>query len=321
MSTSFVIRSLSAAFLIIAPLCQAQQDSDTLLRVTSRLVQVSVVAQDKNGNPIRDLTRDDFTITDNNHPQKIAVFSLDVAGPSAVAAQSLAASAPSVASPLVIANRQPLPEEKRMGVTVIVLDALNLGNTDNFVYARKQLLEFLKTLQVGDPVALYSINGPQVVLIHDFTDDATSLIEAARTLSSGKIQQDPGNSPLTFDGDSGASALGSDPHFAAIAGKLAAASQADNAARLRMTTEWTLTALEAIALHLRGIPGRKNLIWLSSGYPMNIGLSPEAFIAASQAGVNQELFDYSDRTNRIARLWDRPPGLSKTGSSLSHLAV
>jgi CHAD domain-containing protein len=26
-------------------------------------------------------------------------------------------------------------------------------------------------------------------------------------------------------------------------------------------------------------------------------------------------------TNRIARLWDRPPGLSKTGSSLSHLAV
>jgi len=46
-------------------------------------VQVSVVAQDKNGNPIRDVTRDDFTITGNNHPQKIAVFSLDVAGTSA----------------------------------------------------------------------------------------------------------------------------------------------------------------------------------------------------------------------------------------------
>jgi hypothetical protein len=41
-----------------------------------------------------------------------------------------------VAVPLVIANRQPVPEEKRMGVTVIVLDAWNLGNTDNFVYAR-----------------------------------------------------------------------------------------------------------------------------------------------------------------------------------------
>jgi VWFA-related protein len=286
--------------LLVLPACVAQEGSGPLLSVTSRLVQVSVVARDKSGQPVRDLTRDDFTIFDNGHPQKVAVFSLDVADPAAVA-KSLAA-ASSKSAPLVVENRVAVPEEERMGITVIVLDALNLGSTDNFVYARRQLLEFLKTLQVGDPVAIYSINGPQVLLIHDFTDDAESLIETAKTLSSPKTQGEAGSSPLSFSGDPSADGIGGDPHFAQVAAMLTRASQADAAAHLHLTTEWTLSALEAIARHLTGIPGRKNMIWISSGYPMNIGLNPESFAAASQPGVNQELFDYSDRTNRIARL-------------------
>jgi hypothetical protein len=104
-------------------------------------------------------------------------------------------------------------------------------------------------------------------------------------------------------GDPSTAGLGSDPHFAAIASKLMQASQADAATQARIKTEWTFTALEAIARHLTGIPGRKNMIWISSGYPMNIGLNPEAFAAAAGAGVNQELFSYSDRTDRIARLF------------------
>jgi VWFA-related protein len=304
MSSSIFRRLCFAAALIglSALVITAQQDAGPVLRVTSRLVQISVVAQDKHGNPVRDLTRDDFTITDNNHPQKISVFSLDVAEPSALPTQSTTASAPADA-PLVVSNRTLLPEQKRMGVTVIVLDALNLGSTDDFVYGRKQLLEFLKTLQVGDPVALYSINGPQVLLIHDFTDDTASLIEVARTLSSPKTEGEAGASPTAFAGDPSSAGIGSDPHFAQVAGMLMRASQADAASQARVKTEWTLTALEAIARHLTGIPGRKNMIWISSGYPMNIGLSPEAFAAASQAGVNQELFSYSDRTDRIARLF------------------
>jgi hypothetical protein len=44
------------------------------------------------------------------------------------------------------------------------------------------------------------------------------------------------------------------------------------------------------------------MIWVSNGYPMNIGLSPEAFKAAETKGVNQEIYDYSEQTTRIARL-------------------
>jgi VWFA-related protein len=271
------------------------QETEPVLRVTTRLVQVSVVVEDKKGEPIRDLTRDDFTVIDNNQPRKIAVFSLDVAQGNA------APPAPTAApTPLLVANRVARPEEKRIGVTVVVFDALNIRGLDQFTYGKKQLVEFLRTLQAGDPVALYFINGPVVRVAHDFTDDASALIDAAKRLTDSEILSDAGAAPSLGEASSVGDVGGG--YFATIAGFLQQASQADEAARLRMTTEWTLTALEAIARHLTGIPGRKNLIWVSNGYPMNIGLSPEAFKAAAQVGVNQELFDYSDRTNRIARI-------------------
>lgn len=36
--------------------------------------------------------------------------------------------------------------------------------------------------------------------------------------------------------------------------------------------EETLAAIEAIARHLAGLPGRKNLIWVSGGFPFHIGM-------------------------------------------------
>ena len=44
------------------------------LRVTSRLVQVSVIVRHK-GAPVTGLTKDDFTVLDQNRPQQIADFS------------------------------------------------------------------------------------------------------------------------------------------------------------------------------------------------------------------------------------------------------
>jgi VWFA-related protein len=36
----------------------------------------------------------------------------------------------------------------------------------------------------------------------------------------------------------------------------------------------TLAALEAIANHVAGLPGRKNLLWLSGGFPFTLGVDP-----------------------------------------------
>jgi hypothetical protein len=44
----------------------------------------------------------------------------------------------------------------------------------------------------------------------------------------------------------------------------------------------TLSTLEAIAQHLSGVPGRKNLIWLSGGFPLTIGFDEVPAIGSTR---------------------------------------
>src|SRR5438046_8725291 len=61
---------------LIGPSSRSQsQNAETTLRVTTRLVNVNVVVTDALGNPVKDLTQDDFTLLDDGQPQKIAFFS------------------------------------------------------------------------------------------------------------------------------------------------------------------------------------------------------------------------------------------------------
>ena len=49
--------------------------SQTVLRSTTRLVVVDVVAIDDKGQPVTDLKQDDFTVMEDGKPQKISDFS------------------------------------------------------------------------------------------------------------------------------------------------------------------------------------------------------------------------------------------------------
>ena len=49
------------------------------LRVTTRLVEVNVIVQDRAGQPVSDLTRDDFVVLDKGREQPIAFFSKESA--------------------------------------------------------------------------------------------------------------------------------------------------------------------------------------------------------------------------------------------------
>src|SRR4029077_8860364 len=59
------------------------QQSETI-RVNVRLVEVSVVARNSAGEPLTDLTRDDFQILDNGKPQGIRFFALETRSAPAV---------------------------------------------------------------------------------------------------------------------------------------------------------------------------------------------------------------------------------------------
>ena len=86
----FVDRS-AALFLVIVLLCAAstsQQQSDYVFRTGSELVLVNVTVRDKNGNFVQGLKPDDFTILEDNKPQKVVSF--DVENVDAVPASDVA---------------------------------------------------------------------------------------------------------------------------------------------------------------------------------------------------------------------------------------
>jgi VWFA-related protein len=274
----------------------AQEPDVTVFRATSRLVQVNVIVNDKNGSPVHELTRGDFILTDNGRPQDISVFTAEAAEP------GKSKISPSTgADPLTVNNRTVPVAGKSMPVTVILFDALNILTLDDLLYGKREAVKFLRTLQPGDPVALYSLNGPTVRVIHDFTDDANSLIQVAQRLSGVRLLKDVGVGPAVGPASNPGSR--DSGRFQQLGEWFQEASRADEAARLRTRTEWTLTALEDIAHHLTGFPGRKNLIWISGAFPITIGLGIGSFQADRKAGVNQELYTFSDREKRIGRLF------------------
>src|SRR5204862_330420 len=52
-------------------------EDQPVLRVSTRLVEVSVVVENRKGEPVRDLGRDDFTVLDDGREQQISVFSVE----------------------------------------------------------------------------------------------------------------------------------------------------------------------------------------------------------------------------------------------------
>src|ERR1039457_449201 len=63
---------------------QAKPDP-VVIQGGTRVVLVNVVAKDKHGKPVADLTRDDFVLRDNGQEEKIALFALEEASQTATA--------------------------------------------------------------------------------------------------------------------------------------------------------------------------------------------------------------------------------------------
>ena len=109
-------------------LAQAQAPNpqrETVIRSTVRLVQVSVVVEDKKGNPVTNLKPEDFTLLDDGNPQKIAFFT--PATPPPAEPQSQAAPRASLLPPNAFTNRYDLTYRK---IKISFLKSLSTGSED-----------------------------------------------------------------------------------------------------------------------------------------------------------------------------------------------
>ena len=230
-----------------APAPPAAQQSGvptTTIKVSTRLVTIDVIVQDKKNQPVPGLTKDDFDLFEDGQPQSISVFSIEgQAAPGATPPKPL--------PPGIFSNHSSLLSNAPASRTVILLDGLNTSVQD-MAMARAAVRDFLRHLQSQDQVAVYSM-GRMLRVNQDFTNDSTLLLNALKAATA----EPPGGSgpnlnPLTPDGVT-------DPTGASA--KLAGLWAVPN-------VDLTLATFEIICKHLAGFPGRKTLIWISSGFPL-----------------------------------------------------
>jgi VWFA-related protein len=235
------------------------------IRVTTRMVSVSVVVH-RGGGSATGLTKDDFQVFDNGKEQRIAAFSGGTpslgttgVGTTGVGSGSIPAPGAAKPSPAVFSNRT---DKGPPGITIILLDALNTPPNE-LSSAKDQVIRCLNQLEGNNAIALYALGG-RLLVLHDFTQNTAHLRQAVEDYQAGKL-------PF-FDLNPASSGLGQNGGMGGMPfGQMAANADTElSAAYLKMLLQLTMGALEAIARHVQPIPGRKNLVWISAGFSINI---------------------------------------------------
>ena len=252
---------------------QTTHPQTSTLQVSVRRVVVDVVVTDQKGRPVKGLTKGDFQVLEDGMPQQIRSFDEHI-----MEAQP---PLPKVElPPNTYSNLSTAPQSGP--VTVILYDLLNTP-LDAQPYARAQLLQFLKKRSASSQVAIFVLSD-KLHMLQGFTDDDNQLIAAlnqqnAKLYKSSNLQT-PGEATQQSDslarteGNQSASNASQDVSFQAVSQMLTHMETIESSAMMDQRVLITADALEEIARFLVGLPGRKNLLWLSGSFPE--GILPDA---------------------------------------------
>ncbi|MFY9559689.1 MAG: VWA domain-containing protein [Terriglobales bacterium] len=244
---------------------EAPADVPTLtIRANTRLVVVDVVVTDKKGQPITGLKAEDFTVEENGKKQKVSVFV-----PPGITNRTAAAPPP----PGILSN---LPENlSPAGIpTVLLLDAANSAFKDQ-AYARSQMLKYvLEQGQSGRSMAVLTLTD-QVRVLQQFTSDPQVLVTAIKNLKPQEQILQPGAPVPESHGiaDGLGRAGGGGAVNASVVSAMAAAQAFTDIQvgyNLERRTMITIEAMKALSRMLGGLPGRKNVVWLTANLPFDL---------------------------------------------------
>jgi VWFA-related protein len=205
-----------------------------VFRSDIRVVEVAVIAT-ANDSPVADLRAGDVRVFDNGAQQTILSFEK-------IGAASQTAGGTAV--------NDKAPGRRMPRLSIILLDGLNTSRPDQF-HGRKAISEMLRNLPQGeDGIAIFTL-GDNLRLLHDFSMNTTSL----RTAVDG------------YGGELSAMGVAERKPFSggfSLKAQASSGSGADLHTELRLAH--TLAAFTEIARKMKGIPGEKNLLWVTGGF-------------------------------------------------------
>ena len=236
----------------------------TVVRTSSRLVLIDAVVTDHSGNPVTDLKASDFELLDNGKAQQIRVFSYHHADnekprSANVEVEQSDSLATATAGSDVYSNVHATASTSEVP-TIIVLDGLNTGFPE-WTRASEDTVRYLKSVTHG-LVAVFVLRR-YLRVVQDFTDPSQAALALDRynkDLAHPLSHQDDVKL-VNGSADVSEESISSQKEITETEDKIDR-SIGDSAVRI------TLEALEDAARAASGFRGRKNLIWISSGFPL-----------------------------------------------------
>jgi VWFA-related protein len=243
---------------------QQQATNTPVFRTEARDVIVDLVVTDDKGANLTGLKSSDFQVFENGKPQKVDFF--EEHSPKTLPPGAHATVPPM--PPNVYTNVPPAPPSD--AVNILLFDTLNTPQQE-FAYSRQQVLQYLHNVKPGTRTAILTL-GNRLNFVQGFTDDPAKLLAAVEEKKSGaQPQENPVlvsrsevaelNATIAFR----QSSLGGGSYGAETLQRVFDRFQDFSQLNRSMMT---LEALQDISRYLANLPGRKNLLWFSTEFPV-----------------------------------------------------
>ncbi len=234
-----MVRGAIVVLFLLSAAASALQDTTPVFRAGTKLVEVDVVARSK-GAPTTGLAKENFTLFDNGKQQNIAFFSIR----STRNARSAATALPPLPAGAV-SNRLERDGPLLSRATILLVDQKNTSQ-DTQGFAIQRIKAFVRTSRKADRIGIYSFaKDGELHAVQELTDDSQLLIKAANTLKA--LDPNYRTQDTTGMSEHAASAFSTETVIEQVA--------------------VTKRVLATIARHLAKVPGRKNLIWITTAFP------------------------------------------------------
>jgi len=264
--------------LVCVPLISQQEDYK--FRVQSDLVLVNITVRDKSGNIVTNLKPEDFSILEDNKPQKVVSFDIEnidaVANQQVAQVQPLAGSPPPGPSGATAASSNIADQFKDRRLIVLFFD-LSAMEPDEIERAVTSAQHYVDTqMAPADLVSIVSL-GSSLLVNQDFTTDHELLNKQLQAFSTGS---GPGYEEGTTGTTEGTPDTGQ-PFTA------------DDTEYNIFNTDRRLEALRSVAEKLSHLQQKKSLIYFSSGMDRTGIENQSELRAAINAAVRSNLAIYT----------------------------
>ncbi|HUS18913.1 MAG TPA: VWA domain-containing protein [Terriglobales bacterium] len=262
MSSPRILR-LTALNLVLLSVLAAGQDAPSqsiTLKTSTDFVQIPVIVQ-RSGKHLGGLTKNDFVLRQDGKDQPIATFE-EVRGTTANTPAS--------------SGDQFKSDQTPQQLAIIAVDSVNTAPMDQEYFKQELIKYFAESKSTSEPIGIMLVTRGGIRVLHDFTTDRKSLLATAQSLNVSVMAKNNEPSPLLKEQIN--ELMGANGALSETETKLLNNSEIMDAREELMSRFQDMTAridslgtLQQIAQALKGVPGRKTLLWAGSGFPFMSG--------------------------------------------------